>query len=210
MTKRTSFYERYFSLLNKWNTSFFFFTTLHQGTFAIISVNRDFYNILCTANTQQISRQGAIITIRLYLATHFDRDRPSSGQLRTILRYNENCTHWNPISFTLKRDKIWEFLLVIKAVELYTKMVTLNLHVLYSGLTMVHTLTVLYIRVAHDWPDQSSWNKYEHVAKVTTNTPIYINEVLRYQFVHRKISSLTFETDHVCQQKSGIRVSLSP
>jgi len=28
--------------------------------------------------------------------------------------------------------------------------------------------------------------------------PIYINEVLRYQFVHRKISTLAFETDHVC------------
>ena len=60
-----------------------------------------------------------------------------------------------------------------------------------------HTQTA----VAHDWPDQSSWNKYEHVAKVTTNTPIYINEVLRYQFVHRKISTLTFETDHVCRKR---------
>ena len=56
-----------------------------------------------------------------------------------------------------------------------------------------HTQTA----VAHDRPDQSSWNKYEHVAKVTTNTPIYINEVLRCQFVYRKISTLTFETDHV-------------
>ena len=26
---------------------------------------------------------------------------------------------------------------------------------------------------------------------------MYINEVLRYQFVHRKIITLTFETDHV-------------
>jgi len=36
------------------------------------------------------SRQDAIITIRLYLAKCFGRDRPSSGQLRTILRYNKN------------------------------------------------------------------------------------------------------------------------
>jgi hypothetical protein len=34
--------------------------------------------------------------------------------------------------------------------------------------------------VAHDWLNQSSWNKYGHAAKVTTNTPIYINEVLPY------------------------------
>jgi len=46
------------------------------------------YNILCTVNTQHISRQDAIIAIRLYLATCFGLDRPTSGQLRTILRYN--------------------------------------------------------------------------------------------------------------------------
>jgi len=34
---------------------------------------------------------------------------------------------------------------MIKAVEYYDKMVNLNLHVLYLGLTMVHTLIVLYI-----------------------------------------------------------------
>jgi len=39
------------------------------------------YNILCAVNTQHTSRQVAIITIRLYLATYFGRDRPSSGQL---------------------------------------------------------------------------------------------------------------------------------
>jgi len=43
------------------------------------------YNILCTVNTQHTSRQDAIITIRLYLATCFGRNRPSSGQQRTIL-----------------------------------------------------------------------------------------------------------------------------
>jgi len=48
------------------------------------------YNILCTVNTQHTSRQDAIITIRLYLATCFGRKRPSSGQLRTILRYSKN------------------------------------------------------------------------------------------------------------------------
>jgi len=50
----------------------------------------DLYNILCTANTQHTSRQDAIITIRLYLATCFGRNRPSSGQLRTILRYSKS------------------------------------------------------------------------------------------------------------------------
>jgi len=52
--------------------------------------------------------------------------------------------------------------------------------------------------VAHDWRNQSSWNKFEHAAKVTTYALIYINEVLRYQFVHRKISTLTFGTYDVC------------
>jgi len=60
-------------------------------------------NILCTVNTQHTSRQGAIITIRLYLATCFGRDLPSSGQVRTIVRYSENSTQWDPISFTLNR-----------------------------------------------------------------------------------------------------------
>jgi len=35
------------------------------------------YNISCTVNTQHTSRQYAIITIRLYLATCFGRKRPS-------------------------------------------------------------------------------------------------------------------------------------
>ena len=48
------------------------------------------YNIFCTVNTQHTLRQDAIITIRLYLATCFGRKRPSSGQLRTILRYSKN------------------------------------------------------------------------------------------------------------------------
>jgi len=52
--------------------------------------------------------------------------------------------------------------------------------------------------VAHDWLNQSSWKKYGHAAKVTTNVPIYINEVLHCQFIHRKISALTFGTNHVC------------
>ena len=57
-----------------------------------------------------------------------------------------------------------------------------------------HTQTA----VAHDWFNQSIWNKYGQAAKVTTNAPIYINEVLHYQFVHRKISTLTFGTNFVC------------
>ena len=55
------------------------------------------YNILCTANTQHTSRQDAIITVRLYLATCFDRDLPSSNQLRTIFRYSK--TVLNGIAF---------------------------------------------------------------------------------------------------------------
>jgi len=37
----------------------------------------------------------------------------------------------------------------------------------------------------------------EHAAKVTTYALMYINEVLHYQFVHRKISTLSFQTHHV-------------
>jgi len=36
-------------------------------------------------------KQGAIITIRLYLATYFGRDGPSSGQLRTM--------KWDPTEY---------------------------------------------------------------------------------------------------------------
>ena len=75
------------------------------------------YNILCTVNTQHTSRQDAIVTIRLYLATCFGHKQPSSGQLRTILRYSKISTQWDPISFTFKLDKIWKFLFMIKAVE---------------------------------------------------------------------------------------------
>jgi len=57
------------------------------------------YNLLCTVNTQHTSRQDAIITIRLYLATCFGRKWPSSGKLKTILRYSKNSTHWAPIEY---------------------------------------------------------------------------------------------------------------
>ena len=59
------------------------------------------YNILCTVNIQHTSRLDGIITIRLYLATCFGRDRPSSGQLRTILKYSKDSTQRDPISFML-------------------------------------------------------------------------------------------------------------
>ena len=36
------------------------------------------------------------------MATCFGRKRPSSGQLRKILRYSKNNNQWDPISFTLK------------------------------------------------------------------------------------------------------------
>ena len=58
-------------------------------------------NILCTVNTQHTSRQDAIITIRLYLATCFGSKRPSSGQLRTILRYSKNSTQWDHSADTI-------------------------------------------------------------------------------------------------------------
>jgi len=48
------------------------------------------------------------------LATCFGRDRPFSGQLRTQLRYSQNSTQRDAISFTLNLDKIWNFLLKIK------------------------------------------------------------------------------------------------
>jgi len=57
--------------------------------------------------------------------------------------------------------------------------------------------------LAHDWRDQSSWNKFEHAAKFTTYALVYINDVLHYQFVRRKISTLTFETHHVYCRLSG-------
>jgi len=41
-------------------------------------------------------KQDAIITIRWYLATCFGRDRPSSGQIRTTIRYSKNITQWDP------------------------------------------------------------------------------------------------------------------
>ena len=46
--------------------------------------------MLCTVSTQRTSRQDAITTVRLYLATRSGRNRPSSGQLRTTLRYSKN------------------------------------------------------------------------------------------------------------------------
>ena len=58
-----------------------------------------------------------------------------------------------------------------------------------------HTQTA----VVHDWLNHSSLNKYGHSAKVTTNVPIYINEMLLCQFIHGKISTLTFGTNHICQ-----------
>jgi len=57
------------------------------------------YNILRTVNTQHTSRQDAIITSLLYLATCFGCKRPSSGQLRTTLIYSKNSTQWDPIPF---------------------------------------------------------------------------------------------------------------
>jgi len=65
------------------------------------------WNMLCIVNTQHISRQDAIITVRLYLATFFGRKRSSSGQLRTILRYSKNSTQWDPILLYLNIVLNW-------------------------------------------------------------------------------------------------------
>jgi hypothetical protein len=51
--------------------------------------------------------------------------------------------------------------------------------------------------IAHDRLNRSSSNKYMHAAKVIINSPIYSNEMLRSPVVHRKISTLTFETNFV-------------
>ena len=71
---------------------------------------------------------------------------------------------------------------------------------LKKGVNLVFNLITLFFKehyACNVWLNQSSWNKYGQAAKVTTNAPIYINEVLRYQFVYRKISTLTFETNLV-------------
>jgi len=57
-----------------------------------------------------------------------------------------------------------------------------------------HTQT----QVAHNWLSRSGWNNIQHAAKGTPYALIYINEMPRCQFVHRKISTLTFRTDGVC------------
>jgi hypothetical protein len=41
---------------------------------------------------------------------------------------------------------------------------------------------------------------------LTTYALVYINEVLHYQFFHRKISTLTFETHHVEVSQTAFRV----
>jgi hypothetical protein len=40
--------------------------------------------------------------------------------------------------------------------------------------------------------------------KVITNSPIYINEVLQSQVLHRKISKLTFGTNFVCNWRHAM------
>jgi hypothetical protein len=51
--------------------------------------------------------------------------------------------------------------------------------------------------LAHDWRNQSSWNKYKHAAKVIAYALVCLNKVLHFKFVHRKISTLTWQTDRV-------------
>jgi len=64
------------------------------------------YNILCTVNTQNTSRQDAIITIRLWLATCFGRDRPSSGQLRTTIKVHAMKLRQTDKPFFWERERV--------------------------------------------------------------------------------------------------------
>ena len=88
---------------------------------------------------------------------------------------------------------------LLQIVEFHTKLDSVPLFDIFlhrkRNDVIKHDLT--QAAVAHDWLNQSSWNKYGHAAKVTTDAPVYINELLLYQFVHRKISTLTFGTNLV-------------
>ena len=46
------------------------------------------------------------------MATCFDRKRLSTGQQRTVLRYNKVRTQWNPISFTVKVKITYDEILI--------------------------------------------------------------------------------------------------
>jgi len=83
---------------NEWQTSTVFLKwkltkDFFEGSSRCVLSN--LYNILCTVNTQHTSKQYAIITIRLYLATCLGRYRPSSGHLRsTVLTYLNIVLSW--------------------------------------------------------------------------------------------------------------------
>ena len=67
-----------------------------------ISVNNNnyYYNtILRTVNTQHTSRQDAIITNWLYLATCFGSKRPSAGELLRSLKLSFNGKKWNSLEY---------------------------------------------------------------------------------------------------------------
>ena len=86
-----------------------------------IKHTRCLYNILCTVNTQHTTRQDPIITIRLYLATCFGRDRPSSGPPRTTLRYSKNQYSMGSHFVHINLHKKCKFLFMIETAE-YGKM----------------------------------------------------------------------------------------
>jgi len=93
--------------------------------------------MLCTVNTQHASRQDEIITIRLYLATCFGRDRSSAGQLRTTVIYIKNSTRWDPNSFTLSLDKIRKFLRIFifyQFLRIFIFYQFLRIFIFYQGL----------------------------------------------------------------------------
>ena len=107
--------------------------------------------------------------------------------------------YWTHLILQVISFKVWplgSYTVVPKFVEFHTKFDSVPLFDIFlyrkrnEAMKHDHTQTA----AAQDWLNQSSWNKYGHAAKITTNAPIYINEVLPYQFVHRKISTRTFGT----------------
>jgi len=123
---RRTKWQRYFSV----NLSLFhihthtltFVTTVcHQANWKNLIFEKpsrcvypNLYNTLCTVNTQHTSGQDAIITIGLYLATCFGHDRPSSGQLRTTLRYSKKQYLMGSHFVHINLGKICKFLFMIK------------------------------------------------------------------------------------------------
>jgi hypothetical protein len=84
---------------------------------------------------------------------------------------------------------------VIKLSVLELKILCEQYHGCTANVTEVVKDDRTQTAIAQDRLNRSSLNKYVHASKVITNSPIYINEVLHSQVVHRKISTPTFGTN---------------